>query len=607
MSIALPNSAEHPQTDSNYGPELGDLLVSYLELLDVDYVFGVPGGAIEPLYNALARSLRRGGPRPIVARHEAGAAFMADGYARETGKLGVCCSTAGPGATNLITGVASTYAEGVPMLVITAQTALPLFGKRALQDSSCTGVDTVGMFRHCTCYSSLISHRGQLENKLIAAIMAAHRSSGPAHISIPADVLRSPRRLLEGANQLLATPETLSQKYSLIDSGTLEKLRHELEHARKVVILVGNSCGGAISEIMTLAETIQAAVITGPQGKGAINPYHPLYRGVYGFAGHESARQVLFDNEVDLVLAVNSRLDEMLLCCGHENQLLNEKLIHIDVITEHFTRSPMARLHVYGHPQVVFESLNRQLRPAYSVPAPAVECQNSDRFGLPSGIQVLNPEACQSEDSPLKPQRVMLELANRFPNNTRFLVDAGNSWSWATHYLHPHSSGKYRTGMGFGAMTWAIGAAVGTAFGCPGSPVVCLTGDGSFLMSGQELTVAVTEKLPVIFVVLIDHSLGMVKHGQRLGGGEPVAFELPSVDFCMMARALGAQAYCIRLPKDFAALDVGKICRYAGPTLLEIHIDPEEPPPMGARMKVLVKKWVREQVGMKEVRIKNLA
>lgn len=117
--------------------ELGDLLVGYLDQLEVDYLFGVPGGAIEPLYNALARSERRGGVRSVVARHESGAAFMADGYARETGRLGVCCSTTGPGATNLITGVASALADNVPMLVITAQTALPHFGKGAFQESSC--------------------------------------------------------------------------------------------------------------------------------------------------------------------------------------------------------------------------------------------------------------------------------------------------------------------------------------------------------------------------------------------------------------------------------------------------------------------------------------
>ena len=171
--------------------EVGDLIVSYLEQIGVDYVFGIPGGAIEPLYNALARSERKGGIRSVVARHETGAAFMADGYARNSGKLGVCCATAGPGATNLITGVASAYDNHSPLLVITAQTALENFGRNAAQESGDTGIKTVAMFEQCTHYSTLVSHVNQLEQKLASAIMTAFRSPmGPAHLSIPLDVLR---------------------------------------------------------------------------------------------------------------------------------------------------------------------------------------------------------------------------------------------------------------------------------------------------------------------------------------------------------------------------------------------------------------------------------
>ena len=138
------DSAVTPLPASKY--ELGDLLIGYLEQLGIDYVFGIPGGAIEPLYNALARSERNGGPRAVVARHETGAAFMADGYARNSGKLGVCCGTAGPGTTNLITGVASAYDNHSPLLVITAPTAITNFGKRAAQESGDTGINTVAMF-----------------------------------------------------------------------------------------------------------------------------------------------------------------------------------------------------------------------------------------------------------------------------------------------------------------------------------------------------------------------------------------------------------------------------------------------------------------------------
>jgi acetolactate synthase I/II/III large subunit len=567
--------------------ELGDLIIEYLKQIGVEYVFGVPGGAIEPLYNALARSSRRGGPRPVVARHESGAAFMAEGYASETGKLGVCCSTTGPGATNLITGVASAYAENVPMLVITAQTALPLFGKRALQESSCTAVNTVGMFKHCTCFNTFVSHRGQLEGKLIAAITAATRKpSGPAHISIPTDVLSAPRRMREVGKRPEADLQALVRQSAFIDLKALEDLGRELEDAKKVVILVGQDCGDAISEITAFAELFQAAIVSGPQGKRWVDPYYPLYHGVYGFAGHESARRILMDKDVDLILAVGTRLGEMVLCGGHEDVILNEKLVHIDATAEHFSRSPMARLHVYGSLATVFENLNRRFQgKGENGKVPAME-----KSTLPAQIILAEPDKCLSDAVPIKPQRLMAELARRFPAKARFLCDAGNSWSWGTHYLHLPGSRRYSVGMGFGAMAWGIGAAVGTAMGCLGNPVVCITGDGSYLMSGQEITVAVKEKLPVVFVILNDQALGMVKHGQRLGGGEPVAFGLSPVDFCQVAQAMGAQAFTIRTPQELVSLDVEAICSRPGPTLLDVHIDPEEVPPMGARIKALRRK-----------------
>ncbi|MBN4078830.1 thiamine pyrophosphate-binding protein, partial [Gammaproteobacteria bacterium AH-315-C21] len=149
--------------------EAGDLLIEYLKELEVEYVFALPGGAIEPLFSAIARGIVHNGPKLIIARHETGAVFMADGYARESGKLGVCIGTSGPGATNMITGIASAYQDRTPMLIITGQPQLSQFGSQAVQESSCTGIDIVAMFKHCTVYSSLVSHTDQLERKLVAA------------------------------------------------------------------------------------------------------------------------------------------------------------------------------------------------------------------------------------------------------------------------------------------------------------------------------------------------------------------------------------------------------------------------------------------------------
>jgi acetolactate synthase-1/2/3 large subunit len=210
----------------------------------------------------------------------------------------------------------------------------------------------------------------------------------------------------------------------------------------------------------------------------------------------------------------------------------------------------------------------------------------------------LDEEAKYYTDSnPIKPQRLMRSLTELFPPNTRFLADVGNSMAWATHYLQPFDrrlagqrdakGGIFRSCLEFASMGWAIGAAVGTALGAPGNPVVCITGDGSLLMSSQEITVAIQEKLPVIFVILNDAALGMVKHGQRLAQAESTAFELPEINYCDYAQAMGVPGYIIRSPQDFLALDIEAICQRQGPTLFDVRIDPEEVPPMQTRMKVL--------------------
>jgi len=335
-------------------PEVADLIVAYLEQLGVEYVFGVPGGAIEPLYNALARSQRRGGPRPVVARHESGAAFMADGYARETGKIGVCCATSGPGATNLITGVACAYDNGVPMLAITGQPALPSFGRKALQESACTGVNTLGMFRHCTRYDTLVSHRDQVENKLVHALMRASQAPhGPAHLSIPVDILRTPVEHSSPAYDL----SSLLHKASLVDETSVQTLCDEVMRARKIVIIIGggHSCGEAIEAILKLAEMTESLFVTSPDGKGLVNPRHRLYRGVFGFAGHLSADAVLRD-EPDLILAIGTSLGEWT-SGAWSATVLNQRLAHIDSSEEHLLRSPMARLHVRGRIRSVCERL----------------------------------------------------------------------------------------------------------------------------------------------------------------------------------------------------------------------------------------------------------
>lgn len=598
------------QVSPEHSVEVADVLVAYLEQIGVEYVFGVPGGAIEPLYNALARSERRGGIRHILARHETGAAFMADGYARETGNIGVCCSTSGPGATNLITGVAGAYDNNVPMLVITGQPALPAFGKHPLQESTCTGVNVLGMFRHCTLYNSLISHPKQLEPKLIAALQRATRAPrGPVHLTVPVDVFRSKSALAAPSYDL----RKLLAPSSMIDDDAVEALYRMLLEAKNVVLLIGGLCGEAVGSILQFVALRGSAFVTTPDGKGLVNPHHPLFRGVFGFGGHASAESALRDESVDLILAVGASMGEWN-SGGWSDSLLNERLVHIDESEDNLARTPMARLHVRGRILSVFNRLVERMRNEGHHAADKAE-RPLDAHAIDAHVtdptrMVAEMDKYVSDATPIKPQRLMRELSLLFPPTTRFLADTGNSVSWSTHYLHPQDrqlgrhrltegehklstggrrspGGWLRVTMNFAPMGWAIGGAVGTAAANPDVPVVCITGDGSVLMNGQEISVAVAERQTVIFVVLNDGALGMVKHGQRLARAEQIGCALPPTDFAALGRALGAEAFTIRSPQDLSTLDIEAMCARKGPTVLDVRIDPDEVPPMNVRMRVL--------------------
>jgi acetolactate synthase I/II/III large subunit len=583
--------------------EVAELVVAFLEKAGVEYVFGVPGGAVEPLYNALARSERRGGPRPVVARHEAGAAYMADGYARETGRLGVCLTTSGPGATNLLTGIACARSSSVPLLALTGQSALPLFGKNALQDSSCAGVDIVSIFAHCTRYSSLVSHVDQAETKVISAILQALRKPySPTHLSFPVDILRSAVMPRSTGHELSAL---FGYKPSMIDERAVDALEAELTAASRVVFFIGDGAAEAVDSIMTLVGLSGALFVTTPDAKGLINPRHHAYRGVFGLGGHASAQEALADNP-DLVVAFGTGFSEFA-SSGWSKNLLNRRLIHVDDSEDNLIRSPLSKLHVRGHMRAICDRLIAAWPPR-SGQVSSGRMRAAPDVTLPPQVSLQEPDHYESDATPIKPQRLMKELSERFPPNTRFLADAGNSMMWTAHYLQPWNRrgvgprARLRSGarerrsgtaswlrmtLEFAPMGWAIGAAVGMARANPSGPVVCITGDGSYLMSGQEITTAAEEKLAVIFVLLNDHAYGMVMHGQKLAGAEPIAFELTHVDFRKMAESMGVVAHVVDSPADFDKIDFSAMLARQGPTLIDVRIDRNEVPPMILRLKTL--------------------
>jgi acetolactate synthase-1/2/3 large subunit len=251
-------------------------------------------------------------------------------------------------------------------------------------------------------------------------------------------------------------------------------------------------------------------------------------------------------------------------------------------------RSPMARLQIEGDMVALFREINIRLKTLQRkgrLPLPSIGATAASKAPdsyVPAGISVINPASCATtrSDAPIKAPQVYAELIRRLPRETRYFIDNSNSVPWSIHYFfHPRPQ-SYHLSIEFATMAWAVGAAVGGAFGNRRAPSVCIAGDGCYLMSGQEITVAVERQLPVLFVVLNDRGYGLIRHGHRIAGKEDVDFSIPPVDFAMMGRAAGAEAFTIRSMKDFDALDWQALADRQGPTLLEVMIDPEEQPPI---------------------------
>jgi len=509
----------------------------------------------------------------------------------------------------LTTGVASAYANQIPMLVITAQTPIEDWGKGGVQESSnsITGVDTVRLFEPITRFNCIVTHISQFEQLLVTAIRRAYESPrGPVHLSMPSNIFKANSPVTKPSydlTEILNLPEHLDER-------AFAELCDILTSGYRLAFILGEGCASAIDEVLEVATQLNVELVTTPHGKGLVSPYHPLHRGVVGFAGHETASELVNNDEVRFIVVIGARFGEWE--SNRWNATLHGKrLIHIAADSGFFARTPGARMHVRGSIKAIFlkfldylESINfrgasKSKSATLHLIDPVKQAGKPTRF-----FKLADEKKFMDDSTPLKPQRLMKLLARMFPHNTRYLADAGNSFAWAIHYLHPYKwepsherreqdsakkiwPGVFRTCLEFSSMGWAQGAAIGTGFACKGDPIVCITGDGSCLMSGAELTVALQHNLNVIFVILNDSSYGMVEHGQRLTGSEAIGFELPDISYAKIARAMGIDAYTIRCTQDLLELDVDEITTKRSPTVLDCIIDRAEVPPIGLRTSAL--------------------
>lgn len=545
---------------------LADELVSALAAAGITTYFGVPGGAIEPFFNALARGRAEGRLEIVPMRGEAGAAFAADGYYRETGRLAACVVTAGPGISNLITATMSAHADRIPFLIITPQVASHKQGRGALQDSSMDGHDLPRMLASCTRHSTLVTHAEQLGHKLARALGAAYRApSGPVHLSLPSELLAGP------PSQGLARPLSLwaSEPKRSVDLAAVEELVDAVLRARAPALYVGDDAGPGAARVRHLARALGAAVVSSPAGKRWLGHRDPTYRGVLGFSGHVEAQRAV--ERSDLIVAFGATFDE--LSTNAWTALPMVPIYAVDAHSEFAYRLSQARP-VLASAEIVIERLLERIRPP-ALPSISPRC---------SGLQPAQP---RDADGPLHPRRLMQWLSQVLPDDVVVHVDAGNSFSWSTRYLSRSCADTYRVAMGLATMCWAISAVIGAAVG-RSRRTLCITGDGSMLMSSLELTVAVEQRLPVTYLVLNDSALGMVRHGQKLSGAEPIAHEITEVRFDQLARACGASGLRVERLAELDAIDGAWFeSDDGGPCVIDVRIDRDAVPPMADRVRGL--------------------
>jgi acetolactate synthase-1/2/3 large subunit len=546
---------------------LADRLVETLAEAGIDTYFGVPGGAIEPLFNALARKEAEGAVKLIPMRSEAGAAFAADGYYRACGRIAVCTATTGPGIANLLTATMSAHADRIPLLVLTPQVALPKQGRGALQESSMDGYDLTRMLAECTLYSTTVTHPDQLVHKLERALATATGSrKGPVHLSIPSDILagRAAARPPERAHYRRSSLHPL-------DTAGVDALVRALLEARAPVFYVGDDAGRDAHGLRRLARMLGGTVVSSPAGKRWIGHLDPTYRGVLGFSGHAEAREAM--RNADLMIAFGATFDE--LSTNAWTALPEIPIFSVDRHDAYAYRLPNARPVIADAGQViqwVLEQLPRR--------APLLS-------QLPRAPQQPPALVQSSIDGPVHPSDLMRWLSYALPGDVVVHVDAGNSFSWSTRDLLRSTPDTYRVAMGLSTMCWAIAAVIGATVASP-RRTLCLCGDGSMLMSSLELTVAVERQLPVTYVILNDSSLGMVRHGQRLAGAASIGHQIAPVRFDKIALACGARGArieCVadlqRVPHEWFASDSG------GPAVIDVRIDREAVPPMADRVRGL--------------------
>ena len=531
------------------------ILVETLIEEGTEYIFGYPGGSVLPLFDALY-----GAPiKFILTRHEQGAAHAADGYARATGRVGVCVATSGPGATNLTTGIATANMDSVPMVAITGQVKTNLIGNDAFQEADMTGIT-----RSITKHNYLLKDIRDLARVVKEAFHVARTGRpGPVLVDIPVDITTAE---LEGEpDKTLRLPG-----YKPVIEGHPRQIRAAaaaINEAQRPILYIGGGVitSGASGELRAIAEAAQIPVVMTLMGLGAFPGDHPLALGMLGMHGTATANYAV--TESDLVIAVGARFDDRV--TGRIDAFApGAKVVHIDVDPTSISKNIPVHIPVVGDARHILSELLPQLRLA---PREAWHAQITD-------WKRKHPLAYNNTGSGrIKPQAVIQELCRQLPEQSIVCTEVGQNQMWTALWYTFRRPRTLISSGGLGTMGFGLPAAIGAQIGCPDRTVVDVAGDGSIQMNIQEMATAVQYKLPVKIIVLNNGCLGMVRQWQELFYGKRYSQTLLQCtpDFVKLADAFGAHGLRVSDPSQVGDV-LRETLRTEGPVIVDVVVEPEE-------------------------------
>ena len=519
-------------------------VVHALRAQGVETVFGYPGGAIMPIYDALYD----GGVEHLLCRHEQGAAMAAIGYARATGKTGVCMATSGPGATNLITGLADALLDSVPVVAITGQVASPFIGTDAFQE-----VDVLGLSLACTKHSFLVQSLEELPRVMAEAFeVASSGRPGPVLVDIPKDI----QVALGDLEPHFSTVES----DNVFPHTEVEEARQMLAQAKQPMLYVGGGVGmaQAVPALREFIAVTQMPATCTLKGLGAVDADYPYYLGMLGMHGTKAANLAV--QECDLLIAVGARFDDRV--TGKLNTFApNAKVIHMDIDPAEMNKLRQAHVALQGDLNALLPALEQPLDiNPWRQHTADMRAEHAWRYDHPG----------EAIYAPL----LLKQLSDRKPADSVVTTDVGQHQMWSAQHMTYTRPENFITSSGLGTMGFGLPAAVGAQVARPNDTVICISGDGSFMMNVQELGTVKRKQLPLKIVLLDNQRLGMVRQWQQLffqeRYSETTLTDHP--DFLTLASAFGIPGQHItRKDQVEAALDT--MLSSEGPYLLHVSID----------------------------------